>query len=556
MSAASSVLQRMTICSIFITTSASTMRPALCLRSLLVVSHMLLIYQDLALSSTRRALRPWSQYTRRAVRSWLETARQLLLAESTSSLARMYVEQSASYYVYLRPVEQMFNGLERAHFLSPGGQCKPWDASADGYSRAEGSSLLKSSVCLVTLIHVQSRLRRFCLKRLSQAIADSDNILGVIRGVEINQSSAAASITRPHGRLKKSFFALCFRKRMLSLRTYPSSKRMAPERRRATRRKFKAFVQRLRPSSVHKRPSSKPLNVTSIKGNIGHAEAASGAASLAKVLLMFRHPSDPPQVGLETLNPKILDLAVDGTSIHTGPECLSWEGDRSRIALINNFGAAGSNAALLVEEPPVLPVLTADGSTDNVIVGLSADTKEAALRLRDSYVAQLAGGSQSVLDFAYTATSRRTLRPWRICVSGSSRDALVKQLTVSKPIQASAEQKKIVFVFSGQGAQYPGMGQQLYVISSTFKAVVDECHTKLVAWGYPGVLSIISPSSANDVKLDVGSKVVAFQCAIYVLECALTEVWASWGIRPDAIVGHRCVLRDSIHVLILTFVIH
>ncbi len=396
----------------------------------------------------------------------------------------------------------------------------------------------------------------FVLKRLSQAIADSDNILGVIRGVEINQSSAAASITRPHGPTQEKLFCSLLQKANVKPENVSVVEAHGTGTQAGDPEEIQSLRAALRPSSVHKRPPSKPLNVTSIKGNIGHAEAASGAASLAKVLLMFRHQAIPPQVGLETLNPKILDLAVDGTSIHTGPECLSWEGDRSRIALINNFGAAGSNAALLVEEPPVLPVLTADGSTDNVIVGLSADTKEAALRLRDSYVAQLAGGSQSVLDFAYTATSRRTLRPWRICVSGSSRDALVKQLTVSKPIQASAEQKKIVFVFSGQGAQYPGMGQQLYVISSTFKAVVDECHTKLVAWGYPGVLSIISPSSANDVKLDVGSKVVAFQCAIYVLECALTEVWASWGIRPDAIVGHRCVLRDSIHVLILTFVIH
>lgn len=392
----------------------------------------------------------------------------------------------------------------------------------------------------------------FVLKRLSQAISDSDNILGVIRGVEVNQSSAAASITRPHGPTQEKLFRSLLQKAGVRPEDVSLVEAHGTGTQAGDPEEIQSLRAALRPSTGHKRSCAKALNVTSLKGNIGHAEAASGAASLAKVLLMFRHQAIPPQVGLQTLNPKIADLAVDGTNIHTGADCLTWESERSRIALVNNFGAAGSNAALLVEEPPVLPVVS-DGSDDNVVVGLSAETKEAALRLRDSYVSQLASGSESILDFAYSSTVRRTLRPWRICASGSSRDALVKQLAVSKPVHAPAvaEQKKIVFVFSGQGAQYSGMGQQLYTISSTFRAVVDECHSKLVAWGYPGVLSVVSPSSAMYVKLDAADKVVAFQCAMYVLECALSELWASWGIKPDAVVGHRYVLRDMTQIYFL-----
>src|SRR4051794_4850297 len=179
----------------------------------------------------------------------------------------------------------MFVGLDRGHFLSPTGQCKAFDALADGYSRAEGCGI-------------------FVIKRLSDALAENDRILGVIRGIEVNQSGQANSITHPHPPTQESLF-----KQLLCNSGVDASHVTVVEAHgTGTQAGDPSELEAIRSVFCPSRPPSNPLHVTSIKGNIGHLEAASGAAGLAKLLLMLRHMKIPRQISLQKLNPRITPL--------------------------------------------------------------------------------------------------------------------------------------------------------------------------------------------------------------------------------------------------------
>ncbi|KAG6844207.1 hypothetical protein H0H93_016595, partial [Arthromyces matolae] len=188
----------------------------------------------------------------------------------------------------------MFLGLDRGHFLSPTGQCKAFDASADGYSRGEGCGA-------------------FVLKRLPDALAENDRILGVIRGIEVNQSGLAHSITHPHAPTQASLF-----RRLLGNSNIDANRVNVIEAHgTGTQAGDPNELESIRSVFSSHRSSNNPLHVTSIKANIGHLEAASGAAGLAKLLLMMERRSIPRQISLTTLNPRITPLHVDHTVIDT-----------------------------------------------------------------------------------------------------------------------------------------------------------------------------------------------------------------------------------------------
>ena len=306
-------------------------------------------------------------------------------------------------------------------------------------------------------------------------------------------------------------------------------------------------IQSLRSVFAVGRSPDNPLHLTSIKANLGHAEAASGAASLAKLLLMMRHRTIPAVISLKNLNPNIRDLASDGTCIDTqlGP----WHDTRGqRLALLNNFGAAGSNAALILQEGPESSG-TRETQATCVLVGLSCETEEALEEQRSAYIKHLEDevhDSSALENFAYTATARRQAFRYRIAAHGQTKEQVCASLRAAQVMQVNDVQGKLVFVFSGQGGQYAGMGSGLYNSNAAFRQTVDYCHEKLVAWGFPGIMDIIHPSSGNQED-----DFRAFQSAVFVLECALASMWASWGIYPDAVAGHRSVRLSAKQLLLL-----
>ncbi|KAH9952215.1 putative polyketide synthase [Amylocystis lapponica] len=407
----------------------------------------------------------------------------------------------------------MYIGLDRAHFLSPTGQCRPWDASADGYCRSEGCGM-------------------FVLKRLSDALAEKDRIWGVIRGVEINQSAKAESITQPHVPTQVQLF----KKLISATGLHPTQIGVVEAHGTGTQAGDPTELESIRSVFAVDRAPDNPLHITSVKANIGHAEAASGAASLAKLLLMMRKRTIPANISLHRLNPKIRDLSTDNIRIDS--TAVSWDvrhaGDK-RLALLNNFGAAGSNAALILGEPPDLPIAKLSSSPAVFVLGLSCKSKDAAERLRGAYLHHLNESvcdQSNLADFVYTATARRQSYRYRIAASGTSRERLHVSLKEACLTDADQSRGKIVFLFSGQGGQYLGMGSGLYTHVAFFRQIVDQCHGKLVSWGYAGVLGIINPTAGS-----IGN-VETFQTSVFVLQYALASLWISWDVKPDAVAGH------------------
>lgn len=416
----------------------------------------------------------------------------------------------------------MFLGLDRGHFLSPTGQCKAFDASADGYSRSEGVGM-------------------FVLKRLSDAVAECDNILGVIRSIEVNQSGLAHSITHPHAPTQANLFRRVLETGGISAHRINVIEAHGT----GTQAGDPNELESIRSVFACDRPASNPLHITSVKSNIGHLEAASGAAGLAKLLLMLRHKTIPPVISLKHLNPRIMNLTSDNTIIDTTQAV--WtpsEEGTARVALLNNFGAAGSNTAMVVEEY-LAP------STEHQLLhytfGVSAkdpNTLEALRARIVDWIQDPKHASQSLSDIAYTTTARRHLYGHRLAVSASTKEELIEKLGKATAVQVTDKPFTFAFVFSGQGGQYLGMGRSLYKTSPLFRKSVDECHAILITAGFPGILPILAAEgdSSGLTKLE---EFEAYQAAIFSLQFALARLWMSWGVTPSVVVGHRYVCEIS-----------
>jgi acyl transferase domain-containing protein len=414
----------------------------------------------------------------------------------------------------------MFIGLDRGHFLSPTGQCKVFDASADGYSRGEGCGL-------------------FVLKRLSDARVENDHILGVIRGIEVNQSGNARSITQPHVPTQSKLFRQLLEKSGVS----PETVNVVEAHGTGTQSGDVGELESIRRVFAAGHSAENPLHITSIKANIGHLEAASGAAGLAKLLLMLQHRTIPRLISLVNMNPGISELAADHIIIDT--ESQQWDLPNvglPRTALLNNFGASGSNCALLLQEyiPPVF--LESAPSAFPYVFGISAKTEIALASMRMRMVDWLKGANTqhtSLSTIAYSLTARRQIYEYRISLTARTRQELVESL-LSGPssTQVSRYNGQAAFVFSGQGGQYVGMGSELYRSVPLFKSIIDQCHNFLETSGFAGVVQLIAPEENLSILSEIEQLEVC-HCAIFALEYALSQLWIYWGVTPAIVIGHR-----------------
>ncbi|QMW41693.1 hypothetical protein G4B11_005017 [Aspergillus flavus] len=418
----------------------------------------------------------------------------------------------------------MYLGLDRAHFLSPTGQCKPFDDSADGYCRSEGCAA-------------------FVIKKLNDAILEGDRILGVIRGIEINQSGNAHSITHPHSPTQEYLFQTLLKKSQV----HPHQITVVETHGTGTQAGDPNELLSIRGAFCNGRDPGNLLHFTSIKANIGHCEAASGGAALAKLLLMMRHGKIPPQISLKTLNPKIKDLGTDGSAIDRDGATWPRSSRHPRLALLNNFGAAGSNGALILQEYSSLkatPQNEEQCEAHSYMLGFSARSHTSLLAYKDALISYLEAPSlpSSLRDAAYTSTARRQIYDYRISVTGSTIQELVDNLRNADiyNIRESANpQPRAVFAFSGQGSQYLGMGRELLTSQPEFKKVVLDCDRWLLSNGYPGCLNVIACKDDQERQSHSSSLLQqSLQTAVFVLEVALARLLISLGIMPTIVLGH------------------
>lgn len=260
---------------------------------------------------------------------------------------------------------------------------------------------------------------------------------------------------------------------------------------------------------------------------------------------MLRQGKIPVQASLTNLNPRLTGFLSNGITIPR--ETQRWKNASSlpRRALLNNFGAAGSNVALLLEEYVEAKPQRHDRlNRSSFVFNVSARTPWALQELVMRYQRYLKqkGPELDIRDVCYTATARRQTYEHRVSFTCSSVDDLLEQLDkvrLDQPRDTDGP-KPVVFVFSGQGASHFGMGRELLETSDFFKKTVKRCDKILEDLGFPSILHLLESRDSNNTTFRSESeRTIQFQCACVILEYALARLWMSWNLIPNLVLGHR-----------------
>ncbi|HWE36277.1 MAG TPA: beta-ketoacyl synthase N-terminal-like domain-containing protein, partial [Isosphaeraceae bacterium] len=400
----------------------------------------------------------------------------------------------------------------RAGFLASDGRCKTFSASADGYARGEGAGVV-------------------VLKPLTRALADGDTIYAVIRGGAINQDGRTNGLTAPSRQAQEAVLRSAYRAagiepgRVDYIEAHGTGTNLGDP------------IEATALGSVlgEGRPLDRPCRVGSVKTNIGHLEAAAGVAGLIKVALMFRHASIAPSLHAGEPNPQIpfdsLPLRVAGR-----PE--PWpSAELPNVAGVSSFGFGGTNVHLVVEAAPDRAEDDGAWSDEDVLLPLSARGPE-ALRDLARAVRDALGGGADLRDLARTASLRRDHHDHRLAVVASSSALAVEGLDaflngtpdsrVAAGRRPPGRRPRLAVVFSGQGGMWWGAGRDLLEREPVFREVYEACDRQGVS--LRADLSEPTPERLADPEFA--------QTHQFALQAALSALLGSWGIRPDAVVGH------------------
>ena len=262
---------------------------------------------------------------------------------------------------------------------------------------------------------------------------------------------------------------------------------------------------------------------------------------------MTKNASIPKQVSLQNLNPRIDPLGVDGTIIARDRTEWTQAAGQPRIAMLNNFGAAGSNGALLLQEPSQDSQRNASTKLEprrTHVFGFSAKSVSSLAAYNKVLIPFLQDSADSLdlLDICYTSTARRQIYSYRSSVYASSISELVAKLEKVDHTEVKKQEiPGVIFVFSGQGSQYISMGRELFNTSAIFRKTVLDCESWLQDEGFPSCLRVIDQEEGAGAGFSTEEEFQAMQISIFVLEVGLARMWCEWGVRPVMVTGHRCV---------------
>ncbi len=410
----------------------------------------------------------------------------------------------------------------RAHMLSPDGRCKTFDAAADGYVRGEGCGVV-------------------VLKRLADANADGDTVLAVIRGSAVNQDGASAGLTVPNGAAQE----MLLRAALAHAGVQPDSVQYVEAHGTGTALGDPIELRAIAAVYGDGRSHDHPLLVGSVKTNLGHLESAAGIAGLLKAALMLQNGQVPPHLHLRQPTPHF-DWKRSPLAVHTGAP-IPWPPHAGpRRAAVSSFGFSGTNAHVVIEEASSPP--TRDGWTaDTHVYPLSARSASALRALAEAHAVALDAGSAvgqepALADACRSAATGRAHLRHRLAAAGGTRDEIRAQLLAHARGEAEGaapsgevdESPAIAFLFTGQGAQRPGMARELYETLPVFRRAIDECadlSSGLLARPLRDLLFTV----ADDGDLH---RTEYAQPALFAVEYALARVWERWGITPSVVLGH------------------
>jgi microcystin synthetase protein McyG len=411
--------------------------------------------------------------------------------------------------------------LSKGRMMAPDGRCKAFDASADGFVRGEGGGIL-------------------VLKRLPDALAAGDPVVAVIRGSAINQDGRSNGLTAPNGPSQEAVI----RDALASAGIGPVQIGFVEAHGTGTSLGDPIEVGAIAAALGADRAA--PLPIGSVKANIGHLESAAGIAGLIKLVLCASRGRIPPQIHHRTPNPHIpwseIPVTVD-------PDGREWTA-RPRVGGVSSFGFSGTNAHVIVEEPPT-PGERGPGPIRTMHPVVISARSEPALR---ALAAGLSGSldrspAPPLADIAFTLGVGRNHLAHRASIRADSvegaREALARLARgepdphVRRGEVVAGRAPRVAFLFTGQGAQYPGMGRGLYAGEPVFRDAIDRCDERLrPRLGHPLADLLFPAPEREDEARRLLDRTRFTQPALFALEWALAETWRAWGIRPHAVLGH------------------
>ncbi|SPJ88310.1 probable polyketide synthase that catalyse the condensation of one acetyl-CoA and six malonyl-CoA resultin [Fusarium torulosum] len=431
-----------------------------------------------------------------------------------------------------------FAGLDRGHFLSRTGNCNTFDDAADGYCRADGVG---------TII----------LKRIEDAEADNDPILGVILGAYTNHSAEAVSITRPHAGAQEYIFSKLLRESGVDPYDVSYIEMHGTGTQAGDATEMSSVLKAFAPTSgFGGRLPYQSLHLGSVKANVGHGESASGVVALIKTLLMMQNNIIPPHCGIKTKINHHFPTDLMQRNVHIAGTPTSWtrlaEGGAVRTAFVNNFSAAGGNSAVLLQDAP-LPAVGADSDDPRSfhVVTVSARSSDSLRRnlvnLREFVEGQKGSGTDLLGKLSYTTSARRMHHQFRASVTAQNLEQLSMGLDAAIELQdvkrIPAAARPVGFVFSGQGAQYSGMGKDYFTHFTVFRSEIMSYDSIVRSQGFPSILPLIR----GEMEVESLSP-VEIQLGLTCFQMALAKLWKSFGIEPSFVLGHSLGHYAALHI--------
>jgi len=431
-------------------------------------------------------------------------------------------------------------GFSRLSMLSPDGQCKAFDAAANGFVRSEGAGVI-------------------VLKRLSEAVRDGDRVVAVIRGSAVNQDGRTSGLTVPSSTAQAALIEEACQHASVD----PRDVQFAEAHGTGTLVGDPIEATALGSVLGRGRSGDDFCRLGSVKTNIGHLEPAAGIAGLIKVALALQHGQIPPNLHFNKPNPEI---PFEELKLRVQQSLEPWsKTDSPPIAVVNSFGFGGTNAHVILQgtdenqEPTArlkgkheAPAATGDLR----IIPFSARSQAALQQLATETSEMLSsrenGHAADFDDLHWTLAYRRSHHDHRMAVLAKSADDLVEKLceTGEEPTTAgvvtghSSGRQGVAFVFCGQGAQWWKMGRELLDSEPLFRQVIEQCDE---LFGQLGPWSLLEELRRDESTTRLNETAIA-QPALYAIQVALAKLWLSWGIEPSAVVGHSVGEVAAAHV--------